>query len=198
MDFRTQSSRNVFGIVSRSTVHLCSRWHMHKRITQLSQKAIWHIISSADNSHMWLMRSWWTLQATPTDTGMCCSFNLKSGLKDGKYKWAATWLASPSKFSLQTDPCWPSKLFSSHCCSGELPSSALIWEIFAGASSDDPSTWFWQGELVKIDKRLKCTTYTRVSHLSLTVTRTKCLRLQWQKTSKVRYSPLFGKLKLSG
>ena len=68
--------------------------------------------------------------------------------------------------------------------------SFYIWETFTGASSDDPSTWFWQGELVKIDKRLKCT-YTRVSHLSLTVTRTKCLQLQWQKTSKVKYSSRF-------
>ena len=85
-------------------------------------------------------------QATPTDTGMCCSFNLKSGLKDGKYKWAP-WLAffifnsntnakmgkspSPASFNFfhQTDSGWPSKLFSTHHSqSGELLLWSLLWE----------------------------------------------------------------------
>ena len=85
--FRRQSSRNVFGTASRSTVHLCSRWHM-----QLSQMAIWQQIISLPLTSV--MRLWWSLQATPTDTGMCCSFNLKSGLKDGKYKWGSLACAS--------------------------------------------------------------------------------------------------------
>ena len=42
IDFRRQSSRNVFGTASRSIVHLCSRWH----ITQLSQMTIWQQITS--------------------------------------------------------------------------------------------------------------------------------------------------------
>ena len=146
INFRRQSSRNVFGTASRSTVHLCSRWH----ITQLSHMAIWQQIISLPLTCV--TRVWLSLQATPTDTGMCCSFNLKSGLKDGKYKWGtALWLPPSSTFSPQTDPCSPSKLFSTHCFSGEFRQGALIWETFTGASSYDPPTWFWQGELVRID-----------------------------------------------
>ena len=141
IDFRRQSSRNVFGTASRSTVHLCSRWHY---ITQSSHMAMWEIIS-----HVWrgpdeaCRRPQLTLECAAVSTWKVAS-------RTGNTS-EALWLAPSSKFSLQTDPCWPSKLFSTHCFSGEFHQGALIWETFTGASSYDSSTWFWPGDLVRID-----------------------------------------------
>ena len=47
-----------------------------------------------------------------------------------------------------------------------------------------PRPGFDKVSLIKIDKT---ELYIRVSHLSLIGTHTKCLQLQWQKTSKVKY-----------
>ena len=44
MNFRMQSSRNVFGTASRSIAHLCSRWQMHHAIVSN--------ITASDNTHM--------------------------------------------------------------------------------------------------------------------------------------------------
>ena len=68
---------------------------------------------------------------------------------------------------------------------------------FTGATSDDPSAWLRQGDFIKFDKinlrnRVnrtvdKTEVLIRVSHWSLIGTHTKCLQLQWQKTSKVKH-----------
>ena len=161
---------------------------------------MWEIISLPLTC---VTRIWWSLQATPTDTGMCCSFNLKSGLKDGKYKWAP-WLVffifnsnTNTKMGKMTLLLHHSISFTRQILADLQNSSApttvnqvncffdLCFEKpFTGATSDDPSAWLWQGDLIKTDKT---ELYIRVSHLSLIGTHTKCLQLQWRKTSKVKY-----------
>ena len=186
MDFRRQSSRNVFGTASRSTVHLCSRWQMQYTWTHHAIVSNGNLADHISASHMCdegLMK----LAGNPNWHWNVLQFQLKKWPQGREIQVRLSSLActiihifSPDR-SLLTFKTLQHPLFLRWVS----PRSFNLIDLYR-------SLFLWPLDLVLTrwvgKNRLEAKVF-RVSRLSLIVTRTKCLQLQWQKTSKVKCAP---------